>query len=399
MLIVTGRLTRESLAGQVAVVTGAGNGIGFEAARALAWLGARVVIAEIDRDSGKAAETRLLEELGPDCALFVRTDVGDVRSVAGLAKRALSAYARVDIVINNATVASLGAVKDVPIEDWDTSYGVNLRGPVLLAKEFLPGMLERDYGVFACVLSFGQAYMGAYETLKAAQAGLMSTLDGELEGTGVIAFSIGPGFVPTETALAAIPELAEMLGAVAAELYAAVEEHTISVEAAGAGFAAAVAQAERYRGREIDSRMALLDVGIDVPSGREATESNLSDKEFERALVLCRGVRATLAEQSAGWLERSRFERQWMVNSFKKQGGMPVEQWLYRLERLEQCLEARDNLTLSTINAPLDSLVAFYALLHQAGEGYLKDPAEREEQLAILSGWQEEAEQLRELLG
>jgi NAD(P)-dependent dehydrogenase (short-subunit alcohol dehydrogenase family) len=398
MLIGSGTLSRECLDGQVAVVTGAGGGIGYEAARALVWLGARVVIAEIDNAAGKSAAARIEEELGPRSALFVRTDIGDERDVARLAKKALHSYGKVDIVVNNATVAPMGAVKDLPIEDWDASYSVNLRGPVLLAQAFLPGMLERDYGVFVCVLSFGQAFMGAYETLKAAQGGLMSTLDGELEGTGVIPFSIGPGFVPTETALAAIPRLAEMLGSAAAELYAAVEEYTISVEAAGAGFAAAVANAERYRGREIDSRMALLDAGIDAPSGKEATESSLGEEEFERALALCRAVRATLAEQSDRWLERSRFERQWMINSFKKQAGMPVEQWLDRLERLERCLEAQDSIALSTMNVPLDSLVAFYRFLYKAGEGYLKDPAEREEQLGILRGWQGDAEGLQELL-
>ncbi len=398
MLIGSGTLNRKSLAGQVAVVTGAGGGIGYEAARALVWLGARVVIAEINGSTGRSAAARIEEEFGPCSALFVRTDVGDKQDVARLAKKAQRAYGKVDIVINNATVAPLGAVKDVPIDRWDASYRANLRGPVLLAQAFLPGMLERNYGVFVCVLSVGQAYMGAYETLKAAQAGLMSTLYGELDGTGVTSFSIGPGFVPTETALAAIPELADMLGAAAAELYAAVEEHTISVEAAGAGFAAAVAQSERYRGREIDSRLALLDAGIEVPSGREAAESSLSGKEFERALALCRGVQTTLAEQSARWLERSRFERQWMINSFKKQAGMTVEQWLDRLARLERCLEAQDNLTLATINAPLDSLAAYYGFLHKAGEGYLKDPAEREEQLAIVHGWQEEVEQLHKLL-
>jgi len=399
MLIAKGKLSGDSLTGQIAVVTGAGGGIGYETARALAWLGARVVIAEIDRESGRAATARLLEEFGPDSALFVRTDVGDERSVARLAKRALKAYGQVDVVVNNATVAPLGAVKDVPVEDWDASYRVNLRGPVLLARAFLPGMLERDYGVFACVLSFGQAYMGAYETLKAAQAGLASTLDGEFEGTGVIAFGIGPGFVPTETALSAIPRLAEMLGTSAAELHTILEEQTVSIEAAGAGFAAAVAMAERYRGREISSTMALRDAGIEAAIGQQvAAESSLTSDEGKRALALCRSVRATLAEQSAGWGQRSRFERQWMTHSFKRQAGMPVEQWLDRLKRLEQCLEAQDNLALGTINAPLDSLAVYYGFLYQAAEGYLKNPAEREEQLAIVRGWQEEAERLQDLL-
>ena len=64
ILIGSGSLTRDSLVGQVAIVTGAGGGIGFEAARALAWLGARVVVAEIDKSTGKAAAERVAQEMG-----------------------------------------------------------------------------------------------------------------------------------------------------------------------------------------------------------------------------------------------------------------------------------------------------------------------------------------------
>jgi NAD(P)-dependent dehydrogenase (short-subunit alcohol dehydrogenase family) len=110
MLIETGSLTRQSLAGQVAVVTGAGGGIGFEAARALVWLGAHVVIAEINRHTGREAAARLMKEWGADTVTFVHTDVGDQRSVNGLARQVLHSLGKVDIVLNNATIAPLGAV-------------------------------------------------------------------------------------------------------------------------------------------------------------------------------------------------------------------------------------------------------------------------------------------------
>ena len=84
-LIGTGNLRRDALAGQVAVVTGAGRGIGFEAARALAWLGARVVVAEIDRKTGREAAARISAEMGAGAAVFIHTDVGRERSVTRLA--------------------------------------------------------------------------------------------------------------------------------------------------------------------------------------------------------------------------------------------------------------------------------------------------------------------------
>jgi NAD(P)-dependent dehydrogenase (short-subunit alcohol dehydrogenase family) len=143
MLIATGTLTRQSLAGKVAVVTGAGGGIGFEAARALIWLGARVIVAEVNKCAGQDAEARLVNEFGQGTARSIQTDVGDERSVSRLASQAVRDFGKVDVVLNNATIALLGAVKNVPINNWDASYRVNLRGPVLLARAFLPGMVTR----------------------------------------------------------------------------------------------------------------------------------------------------------------------------------------------------------------------------------------------------------------
>jgi len=398
-LISTGSLAHNSLAGQVAIVTGAGGGIGFEAARALAWLGARVVIAEIDRRTGKAAAERVAQEMGAGAATFVRTDVGGERSVERLARQALRTYGKVDVVLNNATVWSFGAVKDNPIRDWDASYRVNLRGPVLLARAFLPGMLERNYGVFVCVSSVGDKYMGAYEVYKAAQVHLARTLDAELEGTGVHAFTIGPGLVPTATARAGIELLAPLYGKTAEELWAMNAEHTLSVEAAGAGFAAAIALAWRFRGQEISSKQALIAAGIDF-SGQEqgAASVTLTAQEIGQALALCRDVRATLAEQAEGWAKRSLFERQWVLRDFKSNAGMPVEQWLETLERLERYLEAGDLAALARLRAPLERLARYYGHYQELARGYVKDPQALEEQLRIVRGYQEAAERLAALV-
>ena len=190
-----------------------------------------------------------------------------------LARQALRLAGKVDAIINNATLAPLGAVRDRSIKDWDASYRVNLRGPVLLAQAFLPGMLQRKSGVFVCVSSVGGAYMGAYETLKSAQVELAKTLDGELEGTGVIVFTIGPGIVPTATAQAGVAQIAPLYGKTTEELFAMYKDMMISVEAAGAGFAAAVALAEHFRGLEIWSKQALITAGIDAPEEVQETHS------------------------------------------------------------------------------------------------------------------------------
>jgi NAD(P)-dependent dehydrogenase (short-subunit alcohol dehydrogenase family) len=399
VIIETGVLTRQSLAGKIAVVTGAGGGIGYEAARSLVWLGSTIVIAEINPRTGQQAARRLNQEFGPEAASFVRTDVGDERSVKRLARQAVKTYGQVDIVINNATIAPLGAVKDVGIGTWDSSYRVNLRGPVLLARTFIPGMLARHWGVFACVSSTGGAYMGPYESFKAAQVHLAMTLAEELANTEVAAFAIGPGFVPTVTAASSLPKLAGMMGKHENELLDVVKPLTLSSEAAGAGFAAAVAMAARYRGQEIASTQALADAGIGIPaSGQTAGERSLTPDQLDQALALCRSVRTTLAEQSAGWKERSIFEQQWLVRTFRQKASRPVDEWLQVLEQLAVALQRQDFAALARINAPFDRLAAYYGHLYEVAKGYVRDPRQRDEQLRIVQNWKTEAERLHSLL-
>jgi NAD(P)-dependent dehydrogenase (short-subunit alcohol dehydrogenase family) len=448
LLIAQGRLMQDELAGHVAVVTGAGGGIGYEAARALLWLGSRVVIAEIDRQKGEAAARRLNAEAGANHALFVQTDVGDERSVSRMAGKAARAFGVVDIVINNATVAPLGAVKDLPIGDWDVSYRVNLRGPVLMARAFLPGMLAKGWGVFACVSSVGQAYMAAYESLKAAQVHMGATLDAELEGTGVVAFTIGPGFVPTDTATDSIPRLAALMGQPIEELRALLVAHTIPVEAAGAGFAAAVVLAERYRGQEISSVQALMDASIPIPEaeadetsalrpvgrsstsppppdevpqmswaagipipeaeaaatttlrpvGRSSTSPPPPDELLQTLAELVHRVRTTLAEQAAGWQERNIFERQWMIRTFRSDAKMPVEAWLTVLGELERAAEAGDRDAFRALSAPMDALARFFRHQYDLAKGYVRDPLEREKTLGIVQGWLDDVERLNDLI-
>ena len=134
------------------------------------------------------------------------------RSV-GSSNPTLERFGPIDIVLNNAAVAPVGeTVAATPITDWDRSYAVNMRGPVLLARACLPSMISRGRGTFVCVSSTGGPFLGAYESLKAAQVALANTLDAELAETGVTAFTIGPGLVPTATASAAIERLAPKLG-------------------------------------------------------------------------------------------------------------------------------------------------------------------------------------------
>jgi NAD(P)-dependent dehydrogenase (short-subunit alcohol dehydrogenase family) len=398
-LIATGSLNRQSLINQVAVVTGAGGGIGFEAARALCWLGARVVIAEVDKSKGKNAAEHIQEEFGPGSVIFIHTDIGDESSVQRMARQAVHTFGEIDIVINNATITPLGAVQDRPIEDWDQSYRVNLRGPVLLARIFLPGMLERNRGVFVCVSSVGGAYMSAYETFKSAQVELARALDAELEGTNVIAFTIGPGIVRTETAQAGISQIAHLYGKSPDEFFAMYQDHLISVEAAGAGFAAAVALAARFRGLEIGAKQALISVGIDIEIQPALSEKSiLSEEVMAQALTLTQEVKTALSGQVDGWHNRSLFERQWMLRDFKTHSGMPADDWLETLGKLEGFLGRRDAAQVAKLNAPIYQLAQYFKHYLELARSNVKDQNVLSEQIQIINGWVDVANRLAALL-
>ena len=394
MTIATGSLLPDSLEGRVVLVTGAGGGIGFEAARSLLWLGARVVLAEIDRDAGKDAESRLAAEWAPDRVLFVATDVGDEDAVRSLRAAAEERFGHVDVVLNNATFAAAGtAVIETPIDVWDRSYSANLRGPVLLARAFLPGMISRHSGAFICVSSTGGPFLASYETLKAAQLALASSLDAELEGTGVIAFTIGPGLVPTRTATEAVKTLAPRLGMTVDQFWAQNSGAVLSVEAAGAGFAAAVALAGRYAGQEISSSQALVDAGMAAPATEPAASSD-GRRDLQAAVTACEAVRKTLAEQAAGWQQRSFFERQWVQRDFKQHVGMPAERCLETFDRMRERLRAGDADSVAAESRTLERLAAYYGHLGDLAAGYVKDADQREEQLRIVASWKAEVERL-----
>jgi hypothetical protein len=189
-----------------------------------------------------------------------------------------------------------------------------------------------------------------------------------------------------------------MMGISLDELRVILKEQTISIEAAGAGFAAAVALAGQFKGQETASMPALIAAGIEAPKEGETVKVSYTDEQCDQILVLTRKVHTVLVEQSAGWKQRSIFEQQWLIRSFKKYAGMTVEEWLETLDRLEQAAETYYSDGLAAIRAPLGALASYHAYMVEMGKGYIKDPVEREKNLAIVRGWQEDAEELGKLL-
>jgi hypothetical protein len=170
------------------------------------------------------------------------------------------------------------------------------------------------------------------------------------------------------------------------------------VEAAGAGFAAAVALAEQFKGQETASMPALIAAGIELPKDGPTIQITYTQADCEQIQALTGKVRSVLAEQTGGWKQRSVFEQQWLIRSFKKYAGMTVEEWLQTLDRLGQAAEGHSSDDLAAIRAPLGALASYHGYMYEMGKGYIKDPLEREKNLAIVRTWQSDAETLGHLL-
>jgi NAD(P)-dependent dehydrogenase (short-subunit alcohol dehydrogenase family) len=387
-VIANGTLTRGQLEGEVCVVTGAGRGIGLEAARSLAWLGAKVIIAEIDRQSGGAAADAVNAEFGEGTAIFVQTDVAATESVRNLLAVALSEFGHVDVVLNNATAFRMGPVTEVGIEGWDLAYQVNVRGPVLLAQAFIPKMVERDHGTFICISSSGAApFMGAYEVFKTAQVELARVLDAEMEGCRVNVLTIGPGLARTPGSEEGIRVLAPLYNKSVEEFYMMSKEALLTAEEAGAGFAAAVVLADKFRGQEISSSAALNAVGIAVGKCNKLDAPSVNEIQWTLVRPLVDKALTDLEGQYKGWSEMIVFKRQWILRDFKKGAGMPVDQWLDGLRQMQVAIESKDATKLSYLNLPFDKLIFQYSHMGDLLNDYEKDPAKLKAGITAIEGW------------
>lgn len=185
---------------KVVIVTGAGSGVGRALALEFAAAGARVVCAA--RRVERLAETVTAIEAAGGTALAVPTDVTDIAQVERMVSRTLDAFAQIDVLFNNAgSFAALGAVWEVDPELWWQDVTVNMRGSMLCCRAVLPHMLERDSGILINMSGGSQIPGGtAYSASKVGLVRFTELLAKELqhEGSSVLAFIMGPGFVLTE---------------------------------------------------------------------------------------------------------------------------------------------------------------------------------------------------------
>jgi len=366
--------------GKTVLLTGAGGGIGYETARFFAAMGARVILAEIQREKGKYAEATINASYPNFPAKFYEIDLADEAKIHTMADWILQNYGVPDVIFNNATITKMGAVEQVETAFWDRSYAVNLKAPLVLSQQFLPYMKERRSGTLVFVSSSGASpYMGAYEVFKTAQVELSNTLAMELEGTGVFTYTIGPGLVKTETAMRSIEIVAKSMGMTTDDFYMMNSQHILDVEKAGLGFALSAVAPERYHGQEIGSIQVLTDFQVlsDCQEDSASCSEISTDVQIQRERVLI-AIQETFQQQYEGWQKMNIFERQWVFRDFKKNMGMSAEQAKNFLDQVQHNLEQRKDLNTKERT--------FFSKL----QGYW------EHQLKLLRGYEKSKDKLKE---
>lgn len=188
-----------SLSGRIAVVTGAGSGIGRAIAVRLAHDGAAVAVWDLKED-GATETAKMITDAGGK-AIAIAADAANARTIKEAADRIRKELGPISILVNNAGIAPFTPYMDIADDAWDKVIEINLKGPHLCIREMLPDMLAAKWGRIINITSsstqsgsFAQAH---YVASKGGLLGLSKALALELAATGVTVNMVPPGFIDT----------------------------------------------------------------------------------------------------------------------------------------------------------------------------------------------------------
>jgi NAD(P)-dependent dehydrogenase (short-subunit alcohol dehydrogenase family) len=203
------------LQGQVAIVTGAGRGIGRATALELARLGADIVVAELDTSGGADKTAALVQDAGRRAAV-IPTDVTRRADLAALVERTLAAFGRIDVLVNNAGIYRAATVLDVTEEHWDAIMTINAKAVFFASQAVLPTMIAAKRGAIVNLASMagkiGSRTNLPYNVSKAAVISMTKSLALAHAPDGVRVNCVCPGFVETDMWTQVAREQGALLG-------------------------------------------------------------------------------------------------------------------------------------------------------------------------------------------
>ena len=192
---------------KVAIVTGAGRGLGREYAQSFAREGAAVVIADVDNDSAQAAAADIRE--GGGRCIAVTVDVTDAASVGEMVAATVAEFGGVHVLVNNAGIwGDLERAKLTEIDPgyWDFVMAVNLKGPLLCSAAVVPAMREQGWGRIVNIASIGAwRPSGVYGVSKLGLIQLTYAMATEVGGDGITVNAIAPGTIDNEATQRQVP--------------------------------------------------------------------------------------------------------------------------------------------------------------------------------------------------
>lgn len=195
------------LENKVAIITGAANGLGLEAAHIFIKEGAKVALVDFDQETG-AKRVEELREAGGD-AEFFKVNVADRNDVDAMVNGVIERFGQIDILINNAGITRDGFLTKLSVEDFQKVIDVNLTGVFHCTQAVVPHMIAQGKGKIISTSSvsgvYGNLGQTNYAAAKAAVVGMTKTWAKELARKGINVNAVAPGFIETNM-VAQVPE-------------------------------------------------------------------------------------------------------------------------------------------------------------------------------------------------